>query len=89
MRRNSTRCDSLARPPRPERLLLPTVVVRLEIELVCRGMKAGRTSIRTRVAVIGGGLKRPTWEIEPFLHREMHGNPLTTRVVYTNNLTVS
>ena len=60
--------SSLARPPPPQRPLLPTVVVRLEIEHVRRGMEANRTSIWTRDAVIGGRLKQPTSEIEPFLH---------------------
>ena len=76
--------NSLTLPSRPKHLLLPTLVVHLEVEHVRRDMEVGRTSIRTRAAIIGGRLKRPTWEFELFLHTEMPGNPLTTPAVLVN-----
>ena len=48
-------------------------------------MKAGKASIRTKAIVIGGRLKQPIPEIEPFLYREMPGNPLTTSTVLVNH----
>ena len=44
--------NSLAWPSRPQRLLVPTIVVPPKIEPICRGMEVGKTSIRTRTAII-------------------------------------
>ena len=76
--------SSLAWPPQLEHHLLPTTVVPPKVESIHRGMEVGRTSIRTRAAVIGGRLKRPTPEIEPFHHTEMSGNPLTIPTMLVN-----
>ena len=76
--------SSLARPLRSQHLLLPTAVVPFEIEPVRRGMETDKTSIRTRVVVIEGRLKRPTPEIESFLHIRMPENPLTTPALLVN-----
>ena len=80
--------SSLARPPQPQRPLVPTTVLPPKVEHVRKGMEVDRTSIRTRAAIIGGRLKQPMPEIEPILHIEMLGNPLTTPVVLVNRCRV-
>ena len=77
--------SSLAWPPRPQRPLMPIVVVPLEVEFVHRDMEASRTSNQTRAAIIGRRLKQPMPEIEPFLHTQTLGNPLTTPAVLVNH----
>ena len=74
--------SSLGRPPQPQRLLVPTTIIPLEVEPVRRGMEVGKTSIQIRTAVIGGRLKQPMLKIEPFLFTEMSKNPLTTPMVF-------
>ena len=74
----------LAQPPRPQCPLVPTIVISHEVELVRRGMEESRISIRTRAAIIGGRLKQPMLEIEPFLYTEMPGNPLTILAMLVN-----
>ena len=63
---------------------MPTTVVPPEVEPICKGMEAGRISIRTKATVIGGRLKQPMPEIKSFLHTEMPRNPLTTPIVLVN-----
>ena len=72
---------SLGRPLRPHHLVLQSGVVRLEVQSVSRSIETATTSIRKGPTVIGGRLKRPRMGIEPFLHRETPGNPLTTPAV--------
>ena len=84
--RRGTAADviSLGRPPRPHRPVLQSGVVPLEVQSVCRSIETTTTSIRRRPTVIGGRLKRPRMGIEPFLHTETPGNPLTTPIVLQN-----
>ena len=84
--RRGTTADviSLGRPPRPHRLVLQTGVVPLEVQSVSRSIETAKTSIRRGPTVFGGRLKRPMMEIEPFLHTETSGNPLTTPAVFHN-----
>ena len=49
--------SSLARLPQPQCPLVPIAVEPPEVDLICRGMEASKTSIRTRATVIGGRLK--------------------------------
>ena len=81
--RRGTTADviSLGRPPRPHRPVLQSGVVPLEVQSVSRSIETATTSIRRRPTVIGGRLKRPRMGIEPFLHTETPGNPLTTPAV--------
>ena len=81
--RRGTAADviSLGRPPRPHRPVLQNGVVPLEVQSVSRSIETATTSIRRGPTVIGGRLKRPRMEIEPFLHTETPGNPLTTPAV--------
>ena len=72
---------SLGRPPRPHRPILQSRVVPLEIQSVSRSIETTTTSIRRGPIVIGGRLKRSRMGIEPFLHTETPGNPLTTPAV--------
>ena len=58
--------SSLPRPPRPQCPLVPTTVIPPKVKPVYRSMKAGKIFIRTKAAIIGGRLKRPMLEIEPF-----------------------
>ena len=74
----------LGRPPRPHRLVLQSGVVPLEAQSVSRSIETATTSIRRGPTVIGGRLKRPRMGIEPFLHTETPGNPLTTPAVLQN-----
>ena len=75
---------SLGRPPRPHRPLLQSGVVPLEVQSVSRSIETTTTSIWRGPTVIGGRLKRPRMGIEPFLHTETPGNPLTTPAVLQN-----
>ena len=75
---------SLGRPPRPHRPVVQTGVVPLEVQSVSRSIETAETSIRRGPTVIGGRLKRPIVGIEPFLHIETLGNPLTTTTVLHN-----
>ena len=84
--RRGTAADviSLGRPPRPHRPVLQSGVVPLEVQSVSRSIETATTSIRRGPTVIGGRLKRPRMGIEPFLHTETPGNPLTTPAVLHN-----
>ena len=75
---------SLGRPLRPYRPVVQTGVVSLEVQFVSKSFEITRTSIRRGPTVIGGRLKRPMVEIEPFLHTETSGNLLTIPVVLHN-----
>ena len=75
---------SLGRPPQPHRPVLQTGVVPLEVQSVSRSIETARTSIQRGPTIIGGRLKRPRMGIEPFLHTETPGNPLTIPVVLQN-----
>ena len=81
--RRGTAADviSLGRPPRPHRPVLQSGVVPLEVQSVSRSIKTATASIRRGPTVIGGRLKRPRMGIEPFVHTETLGNPLTTPAV--------
>ena len=85
-KRRGTTVDviSLGWPPRPHRPILQTGVVPLEVQSVSRSIETVRTSIRKGPTVIGRRLKRPMVEIEPFLHIETLGNPLTTPAMLHN-----
>ena len=85
-KRRGTTADviSLGRPPRPHRPVLQTGVVPLEVQSVSRSIETATTSIRRGSTIIGGRLKRPRMGIEPFLHTETPGNPLTLRAVLQN-----
>ena len=76
---------SLERPLRPHRPVLQSGVVPLKVQSISRGIETATTSIRRGPTVIGGRLKRPRMGIEPFLHTETPGNPLTTPVVLQNH----
>ena len=84
--RRGTAADviSLGWPPRPHCPVLQTGVVPLEFQSVSRSIETARTSIQKGPTVIGGRLKQPMVEIEPFLHTETLGNPLTTLAVLHN-----
>ena len=84
--RRGTAADviSIGRPPRPHRPVLQSGVVPLEVQSVSRSIETATTSIRRGPTVIGGRLKRPWMGIEPFLHTETPGNPLTTPAVLQN-----
>ena len=84
--RRGTAADviSLGRPPRPHRPVLQSGVVPLEVQSVSRSIETATISIRRGPIVIGGRLKRPRMGIEPFLHTETPGNPLTTPAVLQN-----
>ena len=84
--RRGTTADviSLGRPPRPHRPVLQSGVVPLEVQSVSRSIETATTSIRRGPTVIGGRLKRPRMGIEPFLHIETPGNPLTTPAMLQN-----
>ena len=73
--------NSLGRAPRPYRPVLQSRVVPLEVQSVSRSIETTTTSIRRGPTVIGGRLKRLRMGIEPFLHTETSGNPLTTPAV--------
>ena len=73
---------SLGQPPRLHRSILQSGVVPLEIQSISRSIEIATTSIRRGPTVIGGRLKRPRMGIEPFLHTETLGNPLTTPAVF-------
>ena len=75
---------SLERPPRPHRPVLQSGVVPLEVQSVSRSIQTATTSIQRGPTVIGGRLKQPRMGIEPFLHTETPGNPLTTPAVLQN-----
>ena len=75
---------SLGRPPRPHRPVLQSGVVPLEVQSLSRSIETATTSMRRGPTVIGGRLKRPRMGIEPFLHTETPGNPLTTLAVLHN-----
>ena len=75
---------SLGRPPRSHRPILQSGVVSLEVQSVSRSIETATTSIRRGPTVIGRRLKRPRMGIEPFLHTETPGNPLTTPAVLQN-----
>ena len=81
--RRGTAADviSLGRPPQPHRPVLQSGVVPLEVQSVSRGIETATTFIRRGPTIIGGRLKRPWMGIEPFLHTETLGNPLTTLAV--------
>ena len=83
LERRGTAADviSLGRPPRPHRPVLQSGVVPLEVQSVSGSIETATTSIRRGPTVIGGRLKRPRMGIEPFLHTETPGNPLTTPAV--------
>ena len=85
-KRRGTAADvfSLGRPPRPHRPILQSGVVPLEVQSVSRSIETATTSIRRGPTIIGGRLKRPWMGIEPFLHTETPGNPLTTLAVLQN-----
>ena len=85
--RRGTAADiiSLGRPLQPHRPVLQSGVVPLEVQSVSRSIETATTSIRRGPTVIGGRLKRPRMGIEPFLHTETPGNPLTTPVVLQNH----
>ena len=57
---------SLGWPPRPHRPVPQTGVVPLEVQSISRSIETARTSIRRKPTVIGGRLKLPMVEIEPF-----------------------
>ena len=78
--RRGTAADviSLGRPPRPHCLILQSGVVPLEVQSISRSIKTATTSIRRGPTAIGGRLKQTRMGIEPFLHTETPGNPLTT-----------
>ena len=82
-KRRGTAADviSLGRPPRPYRPVLQSKVVPLEVQSISRSIETATTSIRRGPTVIGGRLKRPRMGIEPFLHTETLGNPLTIPAV--------
>ena len=84
--RRGTAADviSLGWPPRPHRPVLQSGVVPLEVQSVSRSIETATTSIRRGPTVIGERLKRPRMGIEPFLHTETLGNPLTTPAVLQN-----
>ena len=84
--RRGTAADviSLGRPPRPHRPVLQSGVVPLEVQSISRSIETTTTSILRGLTVIGGRLKQPRMGIEPFLHIETLGNPLTTPVVLQN-----
>ena len=84
--RRGTAADviSLERPPRPHRPVLQSGVVPLEVQSVSRSIETATTSIRRGRTVIGGRLKQPRMGIEPFLHTETPGNPLTRPAVLQN-----
>ena len=84
--RRSTVADviSLGWAPRPHRPVLQSGVVPLEVQSISRSIETATTSIRRGPTVIGGRLKRPRMGIEPFLHTETPGNPLTTPAVLQN-----
>ena len=84
--RRGTAADviSLGRPPRPHRPVLQSGVVPLEVQSVYRSIETATTSIQRGPTVIGGRLKRPRMGIEPFLHTETPGSPLTTPAVLQN-----
>ena len=84
-RGTATDAISLGRPPRPHRPVLQTEVVPLEVQSISRSIETSRTSVRRGPTVIGGRLKRSMVEIEPFLHTETSGNPLTIPVVLHNH----
>ena len=75
---------SLGQPPRPQRPVLQSGVVPLEVQFVSRSIETTTTSIRRGPTIIGGRLKRPRMGIESFLHTEIPGNPLTTPTVLQN-----
>ena len=85
--RRGTAADviSLGRPPRPHRPVLQSGVVPLEVQSVSRSIETATTSIWRGPTVIGGRLKGPRIRIEPFLHIETPGNPLTTPAVLQNH----
>ena len=74
----------LGRSPRPHRLVLQNRVVPLEVQSISRSIERATTSIWRGPTVVGGRLKRPRMGIEPFLHTETPGNPLTTPAVLQN-----
>ena len=63
---------------------MQTGVVPLEVQSVSKSIEIARTSIQRGPIVIGGRLKRPMVEIEPFLHTEIPENSLTTPAVLYN-----
>ena len=81
--RRSTAVDviSLEQPPRPHCSILQSGVVPLEVQSVSISIETATTSIRRGPTIIGGRLKRPRMGIEPFLHTETLGNPLTPTVL--------
>ena len=85
-KRRGTMADviSLEWPPRPHRPVLQTGVVPFEVLSVSRSIETAETSMQRGPTVIGGRLKRPRMGIEPFLHTETPGNPLTTLAVLQN-----
>ena len=84
--RRGTAADviSLGRPPRLHHPVLQSGVVPLEVQSVSRSIETATTSIWRGPTVIGGRLKRPRMEIEPFLYTETPGNPLTTPALLQN-----
>ena len=75
---------SLGRPPRPHRPILQTGVVPLEVQSVSRNIETAGTSIERGPTVIGGRIKRPMVEIEPFLYIETLENLLITPAMLYN-----
>ena len=75
---------SLRRPPQPYRPVLQSGVVPFEVQSISRSIETATTSIWRGPTVIGGRLKRPRMETEPFMYTETPRNPLTTPAVLQN-----
>ena len=84
--RRGTAADviSLGRPPQAQRPIVQTGVVPLEVQSISRSIETAKTSIWRKPTILGGKLKQPMVEIEPFLHTKTLKNPLTSPVVLHN-----